>query len=669
QTSGSGNTFLLAVAFFFRQWEVPSGSGNFLTSSGNALCILFPTGFWGEVIGTVLVWLVQEVLLMVLMMHTEEDDTVLHIVKTGMLMLVVKVDMGGMTVDVVDKLTCSSDDVQPRQVGLRSAHALTELHWHDTHVNPDRHEVDQRVVVANTIVVTGGISLVLKLGVWGGVEKPGGGIISLLACFECGGTDHYKAAYPRLNRAPRLGGNHPNQAMAVKGGQGMDWLSRHKVKIVCHKKVVRIPLPNREMLRVLEERPEQKVRHLLSAKAKEQKLKDIIVIRNFSEEKLYAKFSKCELWLQEVQFLWHVINDDGLHVDSSKIEAVKNWEAPRTPSERGGCEDGASRRVVAASGVVTAAVMMMMESDVDDRIWVPLMGDVKTLIMDEAYKSRYSVHRGADKIYYNLRDMYWWPRMKKDIALYVSKCLTCSKIKDEHQRPFGLLQLTKSSHFLPIREDFTLNRLARLYLNEIIAWHGVPISIIFDRDSHFTSRFWQSMQEALRTSYHSSVRCAPFEALYKRKCRSPILWLEVREGQMIWPEIVQETTKKISQIKDRIKATCDRQKIYADKRRKPLEFSVGDHVLLKVSPWKGVVRFAKKGKLAPRFIRAFEITVWIGPVAYRLRLPEELNGVHDTFHVSNLKTCLADPTLHVTLGEIQVDAKLNLMEEPIEILD
>ncbi|GJV95031.1 putative reverse transcriptase domain-containing protein [Tanacetum coccineum] len=145
-------------------------------------------------------------------------------------------------------------------------------------------------------------------------------------------------------------------------------------------------------------------------------------------------------------------------------------------------------------------------------------------------------------------------------------------------------------------------------------------------------------------SYHSSVRCAPFEALYGRKCRSPIMWAEVGEGQLIGPELVQETTEKISQIKDRLKAARDRQKSYADKRRKPLEFSVGDYVLLKVSPWKG-------------------------PVGYRLDLPEELNGVHDTFHVSNLKKCLADPTLQVPLDEIQVDAKLNFMEEPVEILE
>nr|GFB55702.1 putative reverse transcriptase domain-containing protein [Tanacetum cinerariifolium] len=146
-------------------------------------------------------------------------------------------------------------------------------------------------------------------------------------------------------------------------------------------------------------------------------------------------------------------------------------------------------------------------------------------------------------------------------------------------------------------------------------------------------------------SYHSSVRCASFEALYGRKCRSPIIWAEVEECQLIGPKLVQETTEKISQIKDRLKATCDRWKSYADKRRKPLEFSVCDYVLLKVSPWKGVERFEKKGKLEPRFVGPFEIIEKVGPVAYQLDLPEELNGAHDTFDVSNLKKCLANPTL------------------------
>ncbi|GJR85943.1 putative reverse transcriptase domain-containing protein [Tanacetum coccineum] len=281
-------------------------------------------------------------------------------------------------------------------------------------------------------------------------------------------------------------------------------------------------------------------------------------------------------------------------------------------------------------------------------------------------------------------------------------------------------KLTKSAHFLAIREDYSTEKLAKIYIDEIVTRHGVPVSIISDRDGQFTSRCWQTVQKALGTrldmstayhpqtdgqsertiqtledmlrvcvidfggswdvhlplaefsynnSYHSSIRCAPFEALYGRKCRSPILWAEIGESSLIGPELVQETTDKVVLIKEKLKAARDRQKSYADNRRKPLEFEVGDRVMLKVSPWKGVIRFGKKGKLAPRYVGPFEILERIGPVAYRLRLPEELSGVHDTFHVSNLKKCLADASLHVPLDEIKVDKTLRFVEEPVEIMD
>ncbi|GKA69790.1 putative reverse transcriptase domain-containing protein [Tanacetum coccineum] len=170
-------------------------------------------------------------------------------------------------------------------------------------------------------------------------------------------------------------------------------------------------------------------------------------------------------------------------------------------------------------------------------------------------------------------------------------------------------------------------------------------------------------------SYHSSIRSAPFKALYGRKYRSPVLWVEIGKGSLIGHELVRETTDKVVLIKEKLKAARDRQKSYADKIRKPLEFEVGDQVLLNVSPWKGVVHFGKKGKLAPRYVGPFEILERTGLVAYRLRLPEELSSVHDTFHVSNLKKCLADANLHVPLDDIKVDKTLCFVEEPVEIMD
>ncbi|GJX69786.1 putative reverse transcriptase domain-containing protein, partial [Tanacetum coccineum] len=134
-------------------------------------------------------------------------------------------------------------------------------------------------------------------------------------------------------------------------------------------------------------------------------------------------------------------------------------------------------------------------------------------------------------------------------------------------------------------------------------------------------------------SYHASIKAAPYEALYERKCRSPVCWSEVGDNQLTGPELIRDTTKKIVQIKNCLLTACSRQKSYADRRLKPLEFKVGDMVLLKVSPWKGAVHFGKRGKLSPRYIRPFKIIDRVGPVAYTLELPEELKGIHNTFHV------------------------------------
>ncbi|GJX10474.1 putative reverse transcriptase domain-containing protein [Tanacetum coccineum] len=265
-----------------------------------------------------------------------------------------------------------------------------------------------------------------------------------------------------------------------------------------------------------------------------------------------------------------------------------------------------------------------------------------------------------------------------------------------------------------------METLTILYIKEIVSRHGVPIPIISDRDSHFTSRFWQSLQSALGTqldmstayhpetdgqsertiqtledmlracvidfgkgwekhlplvefsynnSYHASIKAAPFEALYGRKCRSPICWAEVGDVQLTGPKIIHETTEKIVQIRQRLQAARDRQRSYANIRRKPLEFQVGDRVMLKVSPRKGVIRFGKQGKLNPRYIRPFKILERIGPVAYKLELPEELSNIHSTFHVSNLKKCLSNESLVIPMKELRLDDKLNFVEEPVEIMD
>ncbi|GJW01669.1 putative reverse transcriptase domain-containing protein [Tanacetum coccineum] len=278
---------------------------------------------------------------------------------------------------------------------------------------------------------------------------------------------------------------------------------------------------------------------------------------------------------------------------------------------------------------------------------------------------------------------------------------------------------TSSHHCERSKKTDPLDKLARLYLKEVVTRHGIPVSIICDRDPRFASNFWRSLQNALGTnldmstayhpqtdgqsertiqtledmlcacaidfgkgwvnhlplvefsynnSYHASIKAAPFEALYGRKCRSPICWTEVGEAQILGPELIQETTEKIIQIKQRMQAARDRQKSYADLKRKPMEFQVGDKVMLKVSPWKGVVRFGKRGKLNPRYVGPFKVIERVGEVAYKLELPEELSRVHNTFHVSNLKKCHADEPLAVPLDGLHLDDKLHFVEEPLEIV-
>ncbi|GJV78327.1 putative reverse transcriptase domain-containing protein [Tanacetum coccineum] len=281
-------------------------------------------------------------------------------------------------------------------------------------------------------------------------------------------------------------------------------------------------------------------------------------------------------------------------------------------------------------------------------------------------------------------------------------------------------RLTKSAIFTPMRETDSIEKLARMYLKEVVTRHGIPVSIICDRDPRFASNFWRSLQKALGTSldmntayhpqtdgqsertiqtledmlracvinfgngwvkhlplvefsynnsYHTSIKAAPFEALYRRKCRSPVCWAKVGQVQLTGPEMVHETTKKVIQIKQRMQAARDRQKSYADLKRKLMDFQFRDRVMLKVSPWKGVLRFGKRGKLNPRYVKDFKVLEKVGSVAYKLKLPQKLSRVHNIFHVSNLKKCYSDEPLAVPFEGLHVDDKLHFVEEPVEIMD
>nr|GEV73235.1 putative reverse transcriptase domain-containing protein [Tanacetum cinerariifolium] len=708
---------------------------------------------------------------------------------------------------------------------------------------------------------------------------------------------------------------------------GMDWLTKYHGVIIYDEKIVRVPF-GREMLFFQgnkdNQREESRLNIILCTKAQEylskgcdvflaqvttkeakdkskgKRLEDVSIVKDFPKVfpedlpgipptrpvefqidlELYAKFSKHEFWISKVQFLEHVIDRKGIHVDPTKIESIKDWASPKTPTEirqflglasyyrrfiegfskianapilalpkgsenfivycdashkglgsrmqnekviayasqqlkiheknytthdlelsavvfalkmwrhylyktrctvftdhkslkhimdqkelnmRQRCwlellsyydcdiryhpgkanvfADALSRKERSRPLRVQALVITMglnlpkkileaqtealkpenlstedvegmlrkdlpkekLEPHADgtlclkNKSWVPCFGDLRTLIIHESHKLKYSIHPGSDKMYQDLKQLYWWPNMKANIATYEKITMDFITKLPKTTKGYDTIwvivdRLTKSVHFLPMRENDPMEKLMKLYMKEVVAQHGVPVSIISDHDGRFTSLFWQALHKALGTRldmnfekswdrhlplvefsynnrYHTSIKAAPFEALYGRKCRSPVCWAEVRDAQLTGPEIIHKTTEKIIQIKSRIQAVRDRQKSYADRKRKPMDFQVGNRVMLKVSPWKGVVRFGKRGKLNPRYIGPFQVLSKVGDVAYRLELPQQLSRVHNMFHVLNLNKYLSDESLVIPLEGLHVDDKLQFVEEPIEIMD
>ncbi|GJW77984.1 putative reverse transcriptase domain-containing protein [Tanacetum coccineum] len=538
------------------------------------------------------------------------------------------------------------------------------------------------------------------------------------------------------------------------------------------------------------------------------------ILELLKKERLYAKFLKCDFWLDSVQFLGHVIDRSGLHVDPAKIEAIKSWAAPTTPTkltqknkkyEWGkkeeeafqtlkqklcsatilalpeGTEDFmvycdasfkgygavlmqrekviayASRQLkvheenytthdLELGAVVFAlrlwrhylygikcvvftdhrslryilnqkelnlrqrrwiellsdydceiryhpgkenvvadalsrkgrekplrvrALMMTVHNDLPKQIreaqgeamkrrnvkaenlgrlikpifefrhdgthyfrnhvWFPQFGGLRDLVMHESHKSKYSIHPGLDKMYQDLKLLYWWPNMKADIA-------TDSHFKSNFWRSLQKVlgtNLDISSAYRP-QTDGQIERTIQT-LEDILRACVIDFGNSWDRHLPL-------VEFSYNNSYHASIKATPYEALYGRKCRSHVCWSEVGDSQPTGPKLIRDTTEKIVQIKNRLLTARSRQKSYADRRLKPLEFEVGDMVLLKI-----VAR--------------------VGPIAYTLELPEELKGIHSTFHVSNLKKCLAEGDVVAPMKEIQLDDKLHMIEEPVEITD
>ncbi|GJX40350.1 hypothetical protein Tco_0255340 [Tanacetum coccineum] len=517
-----------------------------------------------------------------------------------------------------------------------------------------------------------------------------------------------------------------------------------------------------------------------------------IILELLKKKQLYAKFTKFDFWLDSVQFLDHVIDNKGVNVDLAKIEVIKNWASPTTPTEvrqflglagyyrrfiesfslifkpltkltqkdkkyEWGKEEeeafqtlkqklcsvpilalpkGTEDFVVYCDASLKGFGVVLMQRekiiayasrklkvheenytthDLELGVIVLLLGKanvvadalsrkerikplrVRALVMivhnnipkqileaqkeamkrknvrakkvGKSHNSKYSIYLGSDKMYQDLKQLYWWPDMKADIATYVSKCLTCAKVKAEHQRLSGLVQKPET----PV---WKWEKITMDFVSELLRTPGWYDSI------------WRSLQKALGTNLDMSTAYHPQTdgqsertiQMLEDMLRVSVInfgssWdghlslSEVGDSQLTGPELIRETTKKIVQIKNRLLTARSRQKSYADRRSKPLEFEVGDMVLLKVSPWKGVIRFGKRGNLGPRYIGPFKILARVGLVAYTLELLEELKGIHNTFHVSNLKKCLADENLIISLDEIKLDDKLHFIKESVEIVD
>jgi hypothetical protein len=367
----------------------------------------------------------------------------------------------------------------------------------------------------------------------------------------------------------------------------------------------------------------------------------------------------------------------------------------------------------------------------------------------------YAGHLGYQKTITTVKSQYYWPDMKKELADFIAKCLECQKVKVEHRHPVGLLQtlpipewkwevvtmdfitklprtnkqhdsimvvvdkLTKAAHFIPVKLTLKATNIVDVYMREIARLHGIPKTIVFDRDPKFTSKFWkglfngfgtnlnfsttyhpesdgqiervnQVIEDMLRmyvmdkpskwedylhlvefsynNGYQTSLKMSPFEALYDRKCNTPVSWDNLVDRVVVGPDLLRGMEEKMIKIKQNLKASQDRQKTYADKGRNHKEFKVGDHVFLKVKANKISLKLGNCSKLVARYCGPFEILERIGPVAYMIALPASMS-IHNVFHVSLLKKYIPDVNHVIDWNVIQVEQEGAFQVHLVHILE
>eukprot|EP00253_Pinus_taeda_P019990 PITA_19990 len=389
------------------------------------------------------------------------------------------------------------------------------------------------------------------------------------------------------------------------------------------------------------------------------------------------------------------------------------------------------------------------------RIYVPNQNKIKSLIMDEFHISHYAGHPGYQKMMTAIRKEYFWPGMKKDVVEYLARCLECQQIKAEHQHLAGLLQplpilewkweiismdfitglpktkknndsimvvvdkLSKAAHFIPVQSTYRAAQIAHVFMQNVFRLHGLPKTIILDRDVKFTSAFWktlfaelgtqlnfstvyhpqtdgqlervnQAVEDMLRAyvmqqptrweeylhlvefaynnGYHTSTQMSPFEVMYGRKCRTPSSWGGPEDKLSLGPDMLKEMEDMVKRVRVNLKAAQDIQKNFADRKRRFKEYQVGDHVYIRIQAKRSTLQWVGCAKLAPRYCGPFQILARVGPVAYQLALLSHIR-VHNVFHISVLKKYVYDPKHVIRWQDIQVKPKGEVLVEPLSILD